>query len=1482
MRRFFFAILFLLAPLAAAAQESASEEADKGYLTELLQDVLSDAGRSVVIDGFQGALSSRATMERITISDDEGVWLTVEGIVLDWNRSALLRGRLEVDEFSAERIVLPRGPITEDTPTPEATPFSIPDLPVSVDIARLAIDRAEIGAALLGQDAVMQLGGEAHLAGGGADIDITLSRIDDKTGEISLDASYDPASEEAAIDLTMQEGEGGIAAGMLSIPGTPPVELSLQGAGPIADLTATLTVASDGEERLGGTISLAASEDPGAPFEVVVDLSGDVTPLFAPDLRDFFGQDVSLAARVHRDDDGDLSISGLSLQARTATVEGEFVFHPSGWPQRMDLQLSLADPAGGPVVLPFGGGDTSVRSAELVLDYDEAEGRGFSLTAGASGVRTTGFVADSLEIGAEGNITSGEAEEIGAVAADVTLDASGLAPESPELARAMGEAISGRFTLAYDEGQPLRISGLDISGADFGLLGEATVDGLDSNLNTAVEVQLKAEDLSRFGPLSGLDLSGGAQLAIRGSAALLSGAFDLVLEGTTQDLATGQEVVDRMLAGDGRIDVSVQRNEEGITLRRFDARTPTAEVTAEGTVASDVTALDFTAALPDIAPLFPEEPARGSARLSGRVGLAGTKLQTASLVALLSGEEGDVLLPVAGGLTLSGGTLELGYGTEEGGWRADARFRDFEMEGYAASAFTLEGSGTLTQAEGGAVTFADGTLAISGEGITADNPDLASAIGEAARLETTFDYAAEGPLTLEDITFTSGETTLNGAATLAAPAGQGPISFGATLNTPRLARFAGLADLPLTGTAQISATGTYRPENGSADVRLDGTTRGLGIGNDRIDPVLGGTGQIGADLAYAPEAPLRVTNLDLTLDETRVTGNATLGQPLGQSAITYDLSIESSRLGQFAPLAGGLNLSGTAQATATGLVDPSTGALDLALDGTAQGLGIGNATLDPLIGGSSSFAAQLGRAGDDGALTIESASFDGPNLALSANGTPESLSFDARLANVGLIAPDFPGAATAQGTIGLQGDTTTLDITATGPGGTSAEVNGTLSGGQASLGITGSAPLGLANAFIAPRRLNGEAVIDLRLDGATALENLSGTIRTSGARAVAPELGVSIEDITGAVTLSGGAARVDISGRGGLGGQVGATGTIGLSQPLSSDITVTLQQFAVQDPQIYDTTVSGSVALSGPLTGGARISGDLSLGPTEVRIPSSGVHALTDIPDITHVGDSAAVRRTRDRAGLDEDGDNGGGGSGGGGGGGFGLDVRLSAPNQVFVRGRGLDAELGGSLRLTGTTNDIVPIGAFELVRGRLDILSQRFQLTEGTARLTGSFDANLRLVATTEQNGYTISVILEGSPSDPQITFTSSPPLPEDEILAQLIFGRDLTNLSPLQALELASAVATLAGRGGTGVIGRLRDSFGLDDLDVTQTAEGDTAVRAGKYLSDNVYSDVVVESDGTTELNLNLQIGPNVTAKGSASSDGDTGIGIFFERDY
>jgi translocation and assembly module TamB len=191
----------------------------------------------------------------------------------------------------------------------------------------------------------------------------------------------------------------------------------------------------------------------------------------------------------------------------------------------------------------------------------------------------------------------------------------------------------------------------------------------------------------------------------------------------------------------------------------------------------------------------------------------------------------------------------------------------------------------------------------------------------------------------------------------------------------------------------------------------------------------------------------------------------------------------------------------------------------------------------------------------------------------------------------------------------------------------------------------------------------------------------------------------------------------------------------------------------------------------------------------------------------------------------------------------------------------------------------VATAGRFDLIRGRLDILGKRLVLSEASAQLQGDFDPFIRAVATTTEGDATITITVEGPASAPEVRFSSAPELPEDEILARLLFGRDITQLS---ALQIANAVRVLSGQSGEGVVGRLRQNFGLDDLDITTNEDGTAGLSVGRYINENVYTDVTVDSTGRSEINLNIQLSPSLTARGSASSDGNTGVGLFFERDY
>jgi translocation and assembly module TamB len=235
-------------------------------------------------------------------------------------------------------------------------------------------------------------------------------------------------------------------------------------------------------------------------------------------------------------------------------------------------------------------------------------------------------------------------------------------------------------------------------------------------------------------------------------------------------------------------------------------------------------------------------------------------------------------------------------------------------------------------------------------------------------------------------------------------------------------------------------------------------------------------------------------------------------------------------------------------------------------------------------------------------------------------------------------------------------------------------------------------------------------------------------------------------------------------------------------------------------------------------------------------------------------------------------------------GSGLTLDLTINAPQQIYVRGRGLDAELGGSINLTGPLSAPRAIGEFTLRRGRLTVLARRLTFTRGTVGFSGSLIPTLDFAADSTVSDTTVTVTVSGLANDPKFNFSSSPALPQDEVLARLIFGRSMSNLSPLQIAQLADAAAQLAGGGGsTSLLNTLRSKAGIDDLDITTDEQGRTAVSAGKYLNDRTYVTIQKgEKAGSGKATIDLDVGRGVKLRGEAGEDGHTKGGVFYEREY
>jgi translocation and assembly module TamB len=763
-------------------------------------------------------------------------------------------------------------------------------------------------------------------------------------------------------------------------------------------------------------------------------------------------------------------------------------------------------------------------------------------------------------------------------------------------------------------------------------------------------------------------------------------------------------------------------------------------------------------------------------------------------------------------------------------------------------------------------------LRFAADGLTMSDAALASAVGERLEGRAVFhwqdgadalslpvlelqgaDYAAKANLQIEGLS-----TGLRTSGTV-------------EVSAEDLARFSALAGRPLRGAGNIRLTGSASRLSGEFDVVVDVVGQGLAFGVAQVDRLLSGGSAMTASVLRDPSGTT-LRALDLTAKGVRLTAKGTLSS----QGSRLDGRLAASDLADLDPAWGGTLM---ADAGFTGTLEDGL----ITLGGTGTSLSVGQTEVDRLIAGNT--VLRLVLAVKDGSVQLTQGRLQGQALQADVQGQPgtAALQVTGRLRDLALLVPEFPGPVTLSGRVTPSAAGQDIDLRMLGPAAMDLTLRGRLSGATADLRVTGGGNAAVLNAFVDPLALSGALNLDLALRGPLAVQSLTGRVTLSGGRIAYPLRGLALGRTEAVVDLSAGRARVAATADIQAGGRLRVGGTVGLRAPFDAALDIALEGARLRDPELFTTVIQGALRLTGPILGQALLSGVLAVGETELLVPATGFATASDLLGIDHVNDGRAVRATRERAGLlSTGGGTAAAGDAGSGGPNWALDVRIDAPNRIFLRGRGLDTELGGSVQLGGTLRDVRPSGAIELIRGRLDLLGKRLDLSEASLALEGDLVPFVRVVASNETDGVISSVTIEGPASAPEVTFSSLPELPQEEVLAWLLFGRGLESISAFQAVQLANAVAVLAGRGGTGVIDNLRQGFGFDDLDITAAEDGTASVSAGKYISRNVYTEIEVDQTGKSKVTLNLDVKPGVTVKGSVGSDGQSGIGIFLEKDY
>lgn len=1426
--------LIVFSALVPTAMTRAAE-GEKTVLGGILSKALSTPSSQVSIGAVDGALSSDATIRNVVISDSEGPWLKLDRARLAWRRLALLSGRLEVDSLEVGRLEVLRRPVPGPAPA-EAEPDGslLPDLPVKVEIKAFSLAELVLGESVAGQPARLTADGKAKLGNPSEGLDVSADfRRLDAAGRFVARLLFVPNGERLELKASLVEPQGGLLSKAANLPGTPPINFDLDGRGTLDSWNARLDFDAGPEIGARGAARLSRI---GSDRRLSLDLTSRIEGLVPGPAAAVFSGETKLDGGMAFADAGGFRIDRLDLASRTARIG-------IGGSLTADRVADFAIQAR---ALPTEGGVTKAAEAELETLVFDGSLKG-PLTAPrvkgrlkAAGLRSRDSALDRVEAALNVEPTGTDKTQRFAVSADGAVE--GLRLADPALRRAVGSRA--RLTLRAAAGSDgvldvtTFIVEADTARAAYaGRIGQNTLTGtLDAML----------ADIGAFSGLAGRTLAGrlDARATLSGDPARKALSADLDLRGG--GLVLGEPAADRLVGRSPVLTGRVSQTYDGYGFERLRFEGAGMVATLQGQANAKTADVAARIDLKSLAAL--DERLTGAASADAR--LSGSLIKPALTAALR-----------APNATANGRPI-----------------RDLRLD---AALDDLRGA-------------LDGTVRLSG--------DVA---GNALRGEAHLARPARTDYVLDRLAFALGSVAADGHARIDAATGlaEGVL----TLRADNLDDLSPLALTTLGGS--LDATVNFSREDGRQDAAIRATGASLRFaefGLARLDADLTGRDLLAHPVIDGRAGIDRVVAAGQTIDTVRLTANGT--------AAASDITLTAQARG-FA-LDGAARLIPAARTRIEiARFSAQRGGDRLALAGPAAiTLEDGSALIEDLViaAGSGRISVQ-GRAGSDldlklgiRALPLALARIASPGLALSGTlegeanirgpaARPEGR-YTVKVAR--LVTPETrraglpPIDAQASGTLadGAAG----IDGRVSAGRGAQVTVSGSVpveAGGGLNLRARGTLDAALANSMLSTggQRVAGRVALDTGVTGTVAAPKVEGSATLSGGSLTDPLNGIRLTDIQGRVTGRGDTVVIErLTAATRNGGRLSVDGRVAV-EPASGfpgTLRITANRAELVSNPLMTAVSSLDLALSGPLARKPVIKGRVDVVSIDVSVPDRLPATVQPLPGIRRKNVTPEVRerlakraerraqieaarhRKKTVAPFDAS-----------------LDLIVSAPSRIFVRGRGIDAELGGDLHLTGSSRDPRANGDFSLRRGVFSLGGQRLDFTRGRIFFAGDLaQPDLDFAAETKAADVTARVAVTGPAAQPTFVLSSDPSLPQDEILSRILFKKAAAGLSPFQALQLAQAVAQLSGgAGGPDVFEAARKGLGLDSLDVSTGASGGPALGASRYINDRISVGVKAGAKpADTAATINYDVTRRIKLNGEAGSDGRTAVGVGAEWEW
>ncbi|HEX2115019.1 MAG TPA: translocation/assembly module TamB domain-containing protein [Alphaproteobacteria bacterium] len=1424
---------------ALAGLAALQTDAGRTWLAASLSRALSSSNSSLIITGISGFVPSRLHVETIEAADKAGVWLAIEDAALELRLRDLLTGQFTLRRLSAASVTVSRSPQGQPEQRPsDPESFSLPRLPVRVAADAITIDRLQLGESLAGEAMTFALSARGALTGNEAMAQLTVERTDG-AGHARLDFHLS-RDRSLALHLDAAEPSGTVLQRVLARADPVPLRIAVHGDGALEDWRGRIVIDAGAEARIETAVSLAQRD----ALHVTSDGTVSAKGLLPPPLKELLTPvRITSAFEVV---DTRLAIERLTIDSGIATVtaSGAFDRRTAQFTGTAHTVAPDLKPLGVAFNLPLRGAAGMRLDARGTPDSPHVE---VTLTA-----TQFGGPIDADQLTAK---LRGERRQ-----ATWSLHGSGEATGFvwPVTRPGLPHAIEWAVATQFDESAGrLTLERLDLRGGGVAIAASGIAEDLSATPRGHASINLHAPDLARWRDAAGIPLSGSLSLA--SEVELDAGAVVARITGRSQDLATGVAVLDSLIGARPDLNATVRRAADGaLAVEALAIAGAHVTASASATTTADLSTLEARARIeaPRLDVLSDPLGAPMTGAASVQAHLTGSvENPTADIDAvahdLRFGKQrldrlsakialSDALSP-AGTLAavLNAGTLNATIDAAFA--RTSGETVDVPKLSVRAPGSELTGALKVRTSHPGA----SGTLTARIADLSRWSPlagtALAGAVDARISLVEKDGQRADIDASIRNLHIDSAQAAAERiridahlSDLLGRPAGRASVDASAvTLPDLRVdsLRANGQSTKPDLFAVSLDARGVLRPAADARPLRLSGASEiSIGGAEQRIR-VTRLAGLIG-EHAIASHAPLT-----LALGANRFKMNG-LDISVGKGRATASASREGNRLALQAqlrdmPLAL-VELAAPAQRV--------SGALDATIRMAAT-------------------AAQ-----PDGQMELSvrdmrmAAASELPPLALTSIGTWKG----ERLEATGQIAAPDGTKLDLSGTLPLKLDPVGLMplLVRDGALRVAAKGDGRLEPWAALL------PLG-------EDRLGGRYSINLAIGGTPAAPEPSGRLTIRDGHYVNFAAGTEIRNLAGEVAGEGGHfALRGLTASDGAKGSLNGSGSLDLAGGETKfEVVARFGNFGFMRRDDVTATGDGEFRFTGT-TDAATLSGRLRVDRAEIRIPERLPPTIPRLPVVEIDSRSGEVLSKPDQAS---------------GGSAIALALDVEIPARAFVRGRGLDSEWRGAMRVAGTTAKPILTGKLETVRGDFSLLGKRFRLSDSTITFVGGERIDPQLAITAEHRAAAIiaQAVISGTASNPTLKLTSQPQMPDDEVLSRVLFGRSVGEMTPAQGLELAQAAATLAG-GGPGILDRLRTATGLDRLDISSGAPGGagdpsgTTATAGKYVSDRVFLGVEqgMKSD-STRSKVEVEITPNVTVESSLGS-ASAGVGVNWKWDY